>query len=157
MPIISEVVHNRQSRIALVFVNILATVWLVAMLFPLYYTIVMATAPRAAIIEVPPRLSISLAKVAYISLDLTSFVKNNLDLSADDLEKAIKGEIAVAATRPLFLDRELEASHVIASFNGQVIAEADIPQWLLTKYYPQWINQGADRSRKEGSAFFEVF
>ena len=157
MPIISEVVHNRQSRIALVFVYILATIWLVAMLFPLYYTIVMATAPRAAIIEVPPRLSIRLAKVAYISLDLTSFVKNNLNLSADDLEKAIKGEIAVAATRPLFLDRELEASHVIASFNGQVIAEADIPQWLLTKYNPQWINQGADRPRKEGSVFFEYF
>jgi multiple sugar transport system permease protein len=157
MPIIPEVIHNRQNRIARVFVYVLATVWLFAMLFPLYYTIVMATAPRAATIEVPPRLYINLAKVAYISLDLTPFVKDHLDLSADELETAIKGEIGVAATRPLFLDRELAATHVIASFNGQVIAETEISSWLLTKYYPQWINQGADRVRKEANAFFEYF
>jgi len=157
MPIISEVTHSRQNRLALVFIYILATIWLVAMLFPLYYTIVMATAPRAATIEVPPRLNISLAKVAYISLDLTPFVKNHLDLPAADLENAIKGEIAVAATRPLFLDRELEATHVIASINGQVVAEVEIPQWLLTKYYPQWINQGADRARKDANAIFDYF
>ncbi|RPJ49627.1 MAG: carbohydrate ABC transporter permease, partial [Chloroflexi bacterium] len=111
----------------------------------------------SAIIEVPPRLSISPAKVAWISLDLTPFVKENLNLSRSQLESAMKGEIAVAATRPLFLDRELEAAHIIASFNGEIIAEAEIPQWKLTHYYTFWLNQGANRPRVEGDKFFNTF
>jgi ABC-type glycerol-3-phosphate transport system permease component len=157
MPVISEVTKNKESRVALALVYILATAWLIAMLFPLYYTVVMATAPRAATIEVPPRLTIGLAKVAWISLDLTPFVKANLNMSRSQLESAMKGEIAVAATRPLFLNRELEATHIIASFNGDVIAEAEIPQWQLTNYYNYWLNTGAAKPRAEGDKFFKTF
>jgi multiple sugar transport system permease protein len=157
MPVISEVTKNRETRMALAVVYILATLWLVGMLFPLYYTIVMSTAPRSAIIEVPPRLTLGLAKVAYISQDLTPFVKEHLNLSRSELESAMKGEIAVAAARPLFLDRELEAVHIIASFNGEVIAEAEIPQWKMTKYYNFWLNTGAARPRAEGEKFFSTF
>ena len=157
MPIISSYSKSRKTRLARVFVYFLATLWLIGMLVPFYYTIVMATADRAAQYEVPPRLDIRLAKVAYVSLDMTSFVKENLSKPGIDLEKAIKGEIAVAATRPLYLDRELEAVHVIASVNGKIIAEGEVPQWNLTKYNTQWINMGADRARTDAERIFTYF
>ncbi len=127
MPIISSNSKSRSTRAARVFVYVLASLWLIGMLMPFFYAIVTATADRAARYEVPPRLSIRLAKVAEISLDMTSFVRANLDKPGVDLEKAIRGEIAVAATRPLFLDRELEAVHVTASVNGKIIAEGEVP------------------------------
>ena len=157
MPIITNVRNNRSARFAQAVIYILATIWLVGMLVPFYYTFVMATADRAAQFEIPPRLGIRLAKVAYISLDLTSFVRANLDMTGGDLEKAVKGEIAVAATRPLFLERELEATHVIASVNGKVVAEIEVPQWSLTKYNTQWINMGPDRARKDADAIFKMY
>lgn len=157
MPIISDVPRTRRNRLALGAVYLLATLWLIAMLFPLYYTILIATGDRAATTEIPPRLDIRLAKVAVISLDLTSFVRERSDLSRAQLESAIKGEFAVAATRPLFLNRELTAAHVIASVDGQVIAEADIPEWLLRRQYTQWLNQGPTRPRADGEAFFSSF
>ena len=155
MPIITVTNKARGPRIALTFVYILATVWMVAMLMPLYYTIVMATSDRNAIYEVPPRLGMRLAKVAYISLDLTDFVRANPDMTGTELQNALQGEIAVATTRPLYLVRELEAVHVIASVNGTVIAEGEVPQWTLVKYNTQWINQGPARVRKESAAFFK--
>lgn len=153
MPIITITNKARGPRIALAFVYVLATIWMVAMLMPLYYTIVMATADRNATLEVPPRLLIRIAKVAYVSLDLTDFVNANSGLSTGELHAAIQGEIAVATSRPLYLERQLEAVHIIASVNGQVIAEGEVPQWYLVKYKPQWINQGADRVRKDGPTF----
>ncbi len=157
MPIISNVKNNRGARIARALVYFFATLWLVGMLIPFYYTIVMASADRAAQYEIPPRLDIRLAKVAYISLDLTSFVKANLDKPGTQLEEAVKGEIAVAATRPLYLERQLEATHVIASVNGKVISEIEVPQWSLTKYNTQWINMGADRARQDADTIFTTF
>ncbi len=157
MGAISSTTKSTENRIGLTIVYVVATIWLIALLFPLYYTIVLATADRAATLEVPPRLTPSLAKAAVISLDLTPFVKDHLDLSRSDLEKAIKGEIAVAAVRPLYLVQDLMAARVIASVNGQVIAEAYVPEWYLTKYYGKWKNMGPDRPRAEGEEFFKVF
>ena len=154
MPIITVTNKARGPRIALAVVYVLATIWMVAMLMPLYYTIVMASADRSAIYEVPPRLGIRLAKVAYISLDLTEFAKANLNLSGAEMQNALMGEIAVATARPLYLVRELEAVHIIASVNGKVIAEGEVPQWSLVKYNAQWINQGQTRVRKEAAKFF---
>jgi ABC-type glycerol-3-phosphate transport system permease component len=157
MPIISDVSKTPGTRVARIFVYVLATIWLIGMLIPFYYTIVMSTSDRAAQYEVPPRLSIGLARVAYVSLDTTTFVKNNLTLSRADLEKAIRGEIAVAATRPLYLVRELTATHIIASFNGKIIAEGEVPEWNLTKYNTQWINLGPDRTRADADRLFSTF
>lgn len=158
MPVIpSTPARSRKNRVALAVVYVVATIWLMLMLFPMYYSIVMATADRAAVYEVPPRLDFRLAKVAVISLDLTSFAEEHRDLSRAELERAIKGEVAVAATRPLYVERELTASRVIASVNGQVIAEVETPVWRLDKYYNKWLNLGADRPRVEGEEFFEAF
>jgi multiple sugar transport system permease protein len=155
MPVITTNTKSRGPRVALIIVYILATAWMIGMLLPLYYTVVMATSDRNATFEVPPRLGIRLAKVAYISLDLTEFVKANLNLSGADLQFAIKGEVAAAATRPLYLVRELEAVHIIGSVNGVVVAEGEVPQWSLSKFYIQWINLGPDRVRKDAEVFFE--
>ncbi|MCL5994526.1 MAG: carbohydrate ABC transporter permease [Chloroflexi bacterium] len=157
MAAISRVTKSTENRVALVAVYVIATIWLIALLFPLYYTVVLSTADRAATIEVPPRLDFRLARVATISLDLTPFVKENMNLPRAELEKAIKGEVAVAAARPLYLVRDLMASRVIASVNGQVIAEAYVPEWKLGKYYGKWENMGPDRPRAEGDQFFEAF
>ncbi len=145
------------NRVALGIVYVVATIWLIALLFPLYYTLVLSTADRAATLEVPPRLAFSLAKVAVVSLDLTPFVKDNPGLTRAELERAIKGEVAVAAARPLYLVHDLMASRVVASVNGQVIAEAYVPEWYLGKYYGKWKNMGPDRARAEGEEFFRVF
>jgi ABC-type glycerol-3-phosphate transport system permease component len=157
MAAISNIVKSKDNRIAMGAVYVIASIWLILLLFPLYYTLVLSTADRAATIEVPPRLDFRIARVSIISLDLTPFIQQHPDLSRAELEAAIKGEVAVAAVRPLYLVRDLMASQVIASVNGQVIAEADIPEWELNKYYGKWENQGPDRPRKEGTEFFKEF
>lgn len=157
MPIISEVSGSRGTKTARAVVYILATLWLIGMLLPLYYTIVMATADRQSTLDVPPRLTLRTGKVAYISLDMTSFIDSKLGLSRVDLDKAIKGEIAVTASRPLYLVRELEAAHIIASYKGIVIAEGEVPQWNLTKYNPQWINNGPAKPRADGDKMLKTF
>jgi ABC-type glycerol-3-phosphate transport system permease component len=157
MPIISSYSKSRTTRLARVLVYTLATIWMVGMLVPFYYTMVEATADRSAQNEVPPRLTFRLAKVAYVSLDMTNFVKAQLAKPGVNLEEAIKGEIAVAATRPLYLEASLEAVHVIASVNGKVIAEGEVPEWNLTKYNTQWINMGPDRARTDADLVFTYF
>jgi multiple sugar transport system permease protein len=157
MAAISRINKSTENRVAIAAVYVIATIWLIALLFPLYYTIVLSTADRAATVEVPPRLDFRIAKVSVISLDLTPFVKEHQGMSRSELEAAIKGETAVAAVRPLYLVRDLMASRVIASVNGQVIAEVYVPEWELNKYYSKWENLGPDRPRAEGNEFFNTF
>ncbi len=155
--LIDEHGSNVRSRLLRGGVYVVLLIWLVALLFPLYWTLITITKNRIDATTPPPTFVPEINKTAHVILDYTGYVKAHSGISQALLDQKVSQDTAVVVGRLMYNSARLVSVHVRAVAGKQTILHQTFSWVRIYDHESQFLTQAPSVDRFQAHLLMHLF
>lgn len=155
--LIGDLASGWRPRLLRFGVYLILAVWLVALLFPLYWTLITITKNRIAAVTPPPTFAPEINKAADITLDYTPYVQSHPAVTLAELDQTVAEDTAVVVGRLMYNSARLVSVHVHAVVGNQTLMTQTFSWVRIYDHESQFLTQAPSVDRFQAHLLMSLF